>query len=260
MNIYGQDLIYNGTALSSLDTDFLLASLGDDTSDAMYERSISGGAITNDNYIKHYYGHIADDVLEFDVTITRCSGRLTKADAKMLTDWFFAYSEPKVLEVVPRDGDFGVHENVEFIGAFVSMNYDGEHDMITFHFENISAYAFTKVQTYTIDTSETLSYTITNIGSKTGEIVYPKITVTPAESGVLRITMGGTTTFSVQMTDNTPFIIDDRNMYLQDGSLYSFDNINNFNWPYLKDGENVWTFSGNAALTVETRYLVTTGF
>lgn len=263
MTIFGRDFTYDGVTLSSINDDYALVSIGtNDNDDVMYERAINSSNITDDNYIKHYYGHMADPVLEFDVTITRCSELpMTKADAKVLTDWLFAYSEPKVLSVEPRPGEFGAAEDIEFIGAFTSMHYEAGYSAITFHFENISAYAFTRIHTYNIDTGLSPLYTIENTGSKTGELIFPKITVNPQQSGALRITIGGLSTFSVVVTNGINFIIEDRNMYRPGGALYSFDNLNNFNWPYLTDGINVCTFGGaRCNLIIETRFLVTTGF
>lgn len=260
MAIYGSDFTYDGTSLSSIDDDYILVSFEENDSETMYKRTINQSNITNDNYIKYYYGHMADQPITLKLTISRCEDALTKQDAKVLTDWLFANSDPRVLFVTPRTGDFGVFENVDFIGAFTTMNYEANHNAISFTFENISGYAFTKPQTFTIDTGEESSLTITNSGSQAGEVIYPEISVEPNETGTLAIAVGGVSTFSVQMTEGEPFVIRDRNMYKPNGTLYSFENLNNFNWPYLNNGDNVWSFTGDANITVTTRFLVTTGY
>ena len=50
--------------------------------------------------------------------------------------------------------------------------------------------------------------------------------------------------------------------YKSNGDFYDFDTyLENFNWPYLKDGENNWVISGNyATVKVTTRWLVPLGY
>lgn len=260
MSIFGSDFTFNGTSLKSIDADYFLVAFDVETETTAHQRTINQSSITNDGYIKHYYGHMADTALTVDLTITRCSNEpITKADATALSNWLFATSEPKVMYVTPVTGESAMYENVDFIGSFTSMTYEEGHSAITFHFENISGYAFTKEQTNVI-AAGTESVTIVNNGSKTGEVIYPVVTIEPATSGTITITMGGLTTFSVEGTAGVEFTIRDRSMYLSNGQFYSFENLNNFNWPYLLDGENVWTITGNAKITVKARYLVTTGY
>jgi hypothetical protein len=260
-NMYAQDFNYDGTSLSSINSDFIVVAFEVNDPDPAHQRTINQSGITNDNYVKHYYGHIADTALSFDITIARCSeDHISKSDAQTLSDWLFAHSDPRVLYLVPRNGDHVMYENTDFIGSFTSMQFNGDHNALTFHFENISGYAFTKPQTYTIATLDNNGvYTITPNGSKTGEVVYPTILVRPNATGTLSITMRGTDQFLVDMTDGVNFYIRDCGLYREDGSLYSFDNLHSFNWPYLIDGENVWTFTGDATLEVTARYLITTG-
>lgn len=260
MAIHGKEFIYNGTPLSSFSDDYILVSF-EESDNTAHQRRINESAITNDNYIKHYYGHVAETPLEFDLTITRCQkDAMTRADAQTLSNWLFANSEPKELLIVPNPGENVMYEDVYFIGAFTEMRYEEMHSAITFHFVNISGYAFTKLYTYDIDTAVNSTFTIRNVGSRTGEIIYPEVTVIPAETGTLTIGMNGIDNFSVDMTDQTPFTIRDRSMCLGSGLVYSFDNLHNFNWPYIKDGNNVWVFSGNAHIQIKTRFLITTGF
>lgn len=258
--MYARDFNFDGTSLSSIDSDFIVVAFDVSDPDPSHQRTINQSDFTNENYVRHYYGHMANTALAFDITIARCSeDHISKADAKTLSDWLFTNSDPRVLYMTPRNGDHVMYENVDFIGSFTSMQFVGDYNAVAFHFENISGYAFTKPQTYTINTVSAPTYTITSGGSMAGETIYPTITVTPIASGTLTINMNNDRTFSVDMTRGTAFVIRDRSLYNLDGSLYSFDNLNNFNWPYLKDGDNVWVFTGQAQLEITTRYLVTTG-
>ena len=260
MSVFAGDFNYNGTALSSLSGGYMVVAL-DVGREAAHQRTINHSEITNDNYVQHYYGHVADTPLKLTVTIVKSGeGNFTRDDANAIADWLFRYSEPKVLYFTPCNGDNVMYENTDFIGAFTSMEYMDGNEGVTLVFENIGGYAFSKVQTTTIDTTLTESKTIKSAGNMAGEIVYPVVRVHPLATGVLTITMGGTDQFKVEMDNGVDFYVSDRNMYTSGGSLYSFEHLVNFNWPYLKDGDNVWTFSGDAQITVEARYPITTGY
>lgn len=261
MAIYGADFVYNGTSLKSIDEDYMLASF-DQSENVAHQRRINSSEITNDNYIQHYYGHVADTPLEFDLTITRCQEEITQEDAKKLSDWLFATSEPKVMYLVPGADDNAMYRGTDFIGAFTEMRYAEGNTAVTFHFMNISGYAFSKLQSIEVDMREADTIEIPMNGSMAGEIIYPVVRIAPVSSGTLDIIMQGGDTFSVDIQNGNNFVINDRNLFYEDGSLCSFDNLNNFNWPYLLNGNNVWTLSGSgvAIVTVETRHLVTTGY
>lgn len=261
MSVFAGDFTYDGTALSSLSGGYMVVAL-DVGREAAHQRTINHSEITNDNYVQHYYGHVADTPLKLSVTITKSADdeQFTRTDANAIADWLFHYSEPKVLYFTPCESDNVMYEDTDFIGAFTAMEYMDGNDGVTLNFECISGYAFSKVQTTTVDTSVNDAVTITSGGNMAGEIVYPVVRVHPLASGVLTIAMNGADEFQVEMDDGVDFYISDRNMFLTDGSLYSFENLVNFNWPYLKDGDNVWTFGGAAELTIEARYPITTGY
>lgn len=262
MSVYAKDFVYNGTSLRSVNRDYILVSF-DQSEDVAHQRRINSSELTNDNYITHYYGHVADTPLEFDITITKCEGKITKADAKELSDWLFETSEPKVMYLVPVDNTDEMYTGTDFIGSFTEMRYGENNETITFHFQNISGYAFSKLQSVEVDMRESYVVEIPVTGSTAGEVIYPVIRIAPVSSGELTITpIQSGVEFSIDVQTSNNIVINDRNLFYEDGTLCPFENLNNFNWPYLLNGNNMWILGGTASaiVTVETRFLVTTGY
>lgn len=237
-------------------------------------RTINHSSFSNDSYIQHYYGHVADQALNFDITIGHCErDRFTQDEVVALSGLFLDNSAPKTIRFIPEDADadpvYAMYYNVEYIGSFTSMSYTDvglTHKVgLTFHFENISAYAFSPEWSatathYSNNEEDTLLQMNNPYG--VGEIIYPQIEITPIEGGVLGIDCGQGDPFEVHMRYGSPFIIKDRSMYYKsNGNPYSFDNLENFNWPYLKDFYNGWVISGNSAVVkVTSRWLVPLGY
>ena len=273
MAIDAVDFSFNGQYMKTINSDYMIFDFNPSDETTALERTINHNSITNDSYIQHYYGHVADRPLSIDITIGRCEEDiLTRNDVNALSKWQMGESSPKVLQIIPSNDDLvndsAFYSNICYIGSFTSMTYTQlgttKRIGVTFHFENISPYGFTQEWSQTVDyMSESAAVLTMNNPYATGEIIWPTIEVTPRESGVLGIDCGQGNPFRVKMVYGTPFIIRDRCMYHKsNGSFYDFDTyLENFNWPYLKDGENNWVISGNyATVKVTSRWLVPLGY
>jgi hypothetical protein len=264
---------FNGTLLSQLDNAFILVDFSSsvvDASDEMLNGKINRSDFHHDSPITHYYDKVAGDVLKFSITISKSNGEmLTKSDVKKLTGWLLSPIEPKVCNFIPYEGaETPVYSDVDYIGNFTDFSYvemSQFHKMgITFSFENISQYAFTKEKEYSITSTGAggASLTIENSGTATGELVYPVIEVNPNADGVISIqNMSNSNIGALEMDvyKNDSFIISDRNMIRPDGSLYGFRNLHNLNWVALVDGENTIKLTGNCNIVIKTRFFENVG-
>lgn len=256
MAVSARDFTFNGKALSSFSTEYVLADFDETDSGVGVSRIFQQSNMTNDNSVVYFYDAVGSALLEFDISVCRLDGEdLTPANCKELSDWLMGEVVPRVCYFTGCDSESAVYDDTEFIGGFTTSNYTqigtSRRIAMTFHFTNISAFGFTPEYTFAVPA------TITNPGSKTGEPVYPVITITPTGTGTVTINNTDDTSvgaFSIGVQKGTKVIIDDRNLYEEDGDLYDFDNLNNFYWPALVDGTNHITVSGPATVTMKTRF------
>lgn len=273
MTIQAKDFTFNDISLSSFDTGYLLVSFDNSASNSgvsIINTSINHSELNYDSPIVSFYNRLPDDVLSFDISICRSDGQyLTKDNITELQDWLFAPKTPKVAYFTPYDNDTNaVYTDVDFIGMFSASSLEDIGQVnkfgISFTFVNISPYAFTQPYTYNIDnTSGVSAVEFYSAGTHVGEIIYPKITISPSETGILRLFNDYgiyDEPLSIKVTSGQTVIIKDRNLYLQDGSLYSFSNLNNFNWVAIRDGQNnIWGEDVFCAIQIETRYFENVG-
>lgn len=272
MTIQAKDFVFNGVSLSSFTTDYMLVSFdtsADENDVSIIQTSISHTDLSASSPIVHFYNRTPQDVLSFSISVCREDGQyLSQENVKELQEWLFAPKVPKVAYFLPYDDNSkAVYEDIEFIGTFASSSYEeiGQVNKagISFSFTNIAPYAFTQIYSYDIDSSSgSGSVKIENMGTHVGETIYPQITITPAEDGTVTITNSTDTSvepLSINVTANAPVIIKDRNLYLQDGSLYSFNNLNNFNWVAILDGMNEINVTGKCTVNIQTRFFENVG-
>lgn len=275
MTVQAKDFVFNKVSLSSFDTGYSLVSFDSSVSNSgmsIINTSINRSELNYDSPIVNFYNRLPNDVLSFDISICRSDGSyLTKENIRELQKWLFAPKTPKVAYFLPYDNDTNaVYADLEFIGLFSGSSYDDIGQVnkigITFTFVNISPYAFTKVYTYNIDyVSTAIDYVeFFSEGTHTGELIYPKITITPDESGTLWLCNNAEFyqgQFEINLTANQTVVIKDRNLYLEDGSLYSFDNLNNFNWLAVGDGANCFFINNGfkCKVQIEVRYFENVG-
>ena len=256
MAVCAHDFTFNGKALSSFDTEYLLIDIDETEDSPGISRAFQQSTLTNDNSVVYFYDAIGSALLEFDITICRKDGdNLTPANSKELSDWLMGQVIPREAYFTSCQGESAVYDDTRFIGGFTNSTYaqtgSNRRFAMTFHFTNISPFGFTAETTYNVPGA------IVNSGSVTGEPVYPVITIVPDGTGTVTInntddpSVGA---FSIEVTDGTTVIVNDRNLLTSGGQLYSFENLNTFYWPALVDGENHIEVTGPAMVTMTTRF------
>ena len=259
MAVFAKDFTFNNIALSSFSAEYCLVDFDDEDNSTALSRSFQQSSITNDNSVVYFYDAIGSALLEFDITICRKDDKdLTPANAKELSDWLMGEHIPRVAYFTSCDDEHAVYDDTDFIGGFTQSSYTQRGTTqkmgMTFHFQNISPYGFTKEVSVT--TSEG-TVTLENTGSRTGELIWPTITINPTAAGKVHINNlsdPSVGSFIINMKSDTPVIIEDRNVFTANGELYSFDNLDNFNWPALVDGENEILIYGAATVTITARF------
>lgn len=272
MTVQARDFVFNGVSLSSFSTDYLLVSFdtsADESNVSIIDTSVNHSDLNYNSPIVNFYNRLPSEVLSFDITICRSDGLcLEQENIRELQNWLFAPKSPKVAYFIPYDNDEynAVYNGVEFIGVFSSSSFEqiGQVNKIgiSFTFTNVSPYAFTPAKTYHIDAPNQVDFN--SLGSHVGEIIYPKITITPIATGTLKIVNQYGSfkddPLSINVTSGQTVIIKDRNLYLSDGSLYSFNNLNNYNWIDIIDGKNSIIASGvTCSIDIEIRYFENIG-
>ena len=256
MGVCAQDFTFNNKALSSFATAYALVDIDETDSSPGISRAFQQSSLTNDNSVVYFYDAIGSSLLEFDITVCRYDGEdLTPANCKELSDWLMGQVVPREAYFTACSGESAIYDGTYFVGGFTSSSYTqagtSRRFAMTFHFCNISPFGFTAETTYSVPG------TITNSGSVTGEPIYPVVTIVPSGTGTVTINNTDDTSvgaFSIEVEDGTTVIINDRNLFTSGGQLYSFENLNNFYWPALVDGENHIEVTGDATVTMTTRF------
>lgn len=266
MAVFANDFTFNGISLSSISQSYALVSFdnGSDSS-AIMNRSVERSEITYDRVLTDDYGAVDSNVMQFDITICNACDRtgesFTKDEIKKIIGWLTSPVEPKLLYFT-GDGT-EIYTGLQFIGRFTKAEYVGRggnyKDGIKAYFENVSPYAFTEEQTYTInsysDSNGVLD--ITNTGTATGKIVIPKITISVLDSGKITVNNTSDTSmdaFSFTGTQGDVITINNYNLFKADGTLFDFDKCDNLNFPVMLDGVNTFSVTGHCTVTITVRY------
>ncbi len=273
MAVQAKDFTFDGVSLSSIGADFVLVTMDSSPTEIdvdYFNEQVNRSDFNYDVPVTHFYNKYGSDVLKFEITIAHDSGKpLTAEDIIKLNKWLLAPKVPKVAYFTPYDEceNHSVYADVDYIGVFVGSKYSDIGNVkkiaVTYSFENISHYAFSKTitSTATATSSKPASITITGGGSS-GECAHPEIIITPKANGVVTIKNSAVDqdAFSVNVTNGVGIRISDYNIYyVSTGELYSFDNVNNLYFPILIDGKNTLTITGRADITVHTRFYVNVG-
>lgn len=274
MAVQAKDFTFDGVSLSDIGDDLILVTM--DTSptnidEDYFSERVNRSDFNYDTPITHFYNKYASDVLKFEITIAHSDGSLiTSEDVINLNRWLLAPKTPKVAYFTPYDNydEYSVYGDVDYIGVFVGSKYSSIGQVgkisVTYSFENISHYAFSKQETYNVSPrqSSDANVTITGGGSS-GEYSYPEIIITPMSDCTVTIKNNDVDqdAFSIDVEDGVEIIISDFNIRTIDsGALYSFDNVNNLYFPFLVDGDNHLTVTGNADVTFRVRFCVNVGY
>jgi len=271
MNNAIKDFTFNKTSLSSFENgEYIVASFEDSDSTDVLTLNVNHSDLSYDNPVAYYYDTAPSDVLTIKFSICRKDGEFIKQDEiRKLNSWLMAPTEPKVLSFTPCNSTTAVYYNVDFIGNFTafSLQHGGSEREIgvTYTFTNISSYAFTKQQEYTITATTSATKTITNTGTATGRVVFPEITIldSTADSETVTINNESDTSrdaFSINVLKGIPVTISDCNLFDKNGELYGLSCLNNFNWPVLVDGDNKITVTGACTVTIKVRYFENVGY
>ena len=273
MTVQAKDFMFNGVLLSSLNNDYKLVSFDtspSDTSVNFMDNKVEMSDINYNSPVVHFYNSTAKNTLEFDIMISKQSGEyLTQSDIYELSSWLTSPVSPKVLSFVKylKDDGTAVYDDLEYIGVFNKAEYSEMGQVqkmgIGFTFTNISAFAFTKEKTTTIDCSSgSGNATISSEGTNNGLPVFPTITINPLETGTVTIINNSITDdigFGVNVRNGENVIINNFNVYNEDGSLYSFDNLTSLKFPYLIDGDNEIQIQGNCICNITYRFYANVG-
>ena len=261
--IYAQDFTYDGIALSSISTDYIVAGFDDYEGEAnILSRSVNRSDITYDQPLTYDYGAVDSDVYTFELTILKKSGEgLTKSNVRDLVGWLMSPVVPKWLTFDGCGGE--VYDGLCYMGRFTSVVYAGSSGSVkyglTFKFESISPYAFSVEHTYVAQPNTTI--TINNTGTAVGKTILPKITIEPTATGIVTINNldDDIEAFSIDVTANQTVIVENHYCKLANGSIYPFTNLNNYNWVTIKDGENRIVVTGDATVTFQMRFFEAIG-
>lgn len=272
MAVFAKDFTFDGVTLSSKSSSYALVSFdGVEDSSTIFSRSVKRSDITYNSVITHDYGAIDSDVMKFSITICKACADMgesfTQAETRDIIGWLTSPTEPKHLFFTGRTGK-EMYTGLHFFGRFVSGEYAqhsaDDKDGIKLSFENISPYAFTDEYVYTIksysDSNGVLS--IENVGTKTGKIIAPYITITPHLTETITINNASDTSmdaFSIKVTKDTPVIISDYNIYDSNGNLYDLANCNNLYFPVMMDGTNLFSITGYCDIEIKVRYFENIG-
>ena len=273
MTVQAKDFMFNGVLLSSLNDDYKLVSFDtspSDTSVGFMDNKVEMSDINYNSPVAHFYHSTAKDTLQFDIMISKKSGEyLTQAEVRELSGWLTSPISPKVLSFVKYTKDDGtaVYEDIDYIGVFNKAEYSEMGQVqkmgIGFSFTNISPFAFTKEREVNIDnTVQDNTITISSEGTTTGLPVYPIIEIMPTEDGTITITNltnENDNGFGVNVKNGEKIIIKDFNMFLNNGDLYSFDNLISLKFPYLIDGDNEIQVQGRCTCKFIYRFLENIG-
>lgn len=273
MTVQAKDFMFNGVLLSSLNSDYELVSFDtspSDTSVNFMDNKVDMSDINYNSPTVHFYNSTAKDTLKFDIMISKRSGEyLTQSEIFELSSWLTSPVSPKVLSFVihAKDDGTAVYEDLEYIGVFNEAEYSEMGQVqkmgIGFTFTNMSAFAFTKEKTVNIDSSSVdKTVTIASEGTRTGLPIYPIITINPKETGTVVITNKSNPNdigFGINVRNNEKVIINNFNVYKEDGSLYSFDNLTSLRFPYLIDGNNEIQIQGKCICDITYRFYANIG-
>ena len=255
--VFATDFTYDDISLSSFG-EYIVAGFDDAGGDeSLLSRSVNRSDITYDQPLTYDYGCVDEDVYSFELTILKRSGEgFTQGEVRNLVGWLASPVTPRWLTFAGCTDE--IYDEVYYKGRFVAANYEGGTSSnkagITFTFENVSPYAFTQEYKYTIDGGKTL--VINNLGTKVGKTVLPKITIVPSGTGIVTIdnTDDNTDPFSIFVVGNQNVIVEDHNCMLENGDIYPFSNLNNYNWVTLKDGINHITVTGDCKIIIQVRF------
>lgn len=261
-NMYARNFVYNGTSLSSLDSNYLVAAFESDAEDEfnMVSRSVGRSDIRYDQPLTYDYGAIDEDVLTFDVNIIKNSDDpITRSEMRQLVSWLMSPVVPQWANFTGCNDDY--FNDLYFKGRFVSARSRniGESRKIaaTFTFENIAPYAFTEEYTYILTTSNgEAATTIENYGTYVGKTVLPQITIHANSTGNVTIRNSADSSqdaFSIYLLTGQEVTVRDHNCF-NGSALFPFENLNNYNWPIIKDGNNPILVTGDATVTIKTRF------
>lgn len=281
MEVQASDFYYNGTSLSSLG-DFALVSFDTSASNSdvtMMSMDINRSSLTYNSPISHYYNKVASDVLKWSITIIHKENvYLSQSDVRTLTGWLMSPVKPCVAYFVPCSdrSNMVAYRDIDYIGVFNSWSYteiaQNQKIGITFYFENISPYAFTKEQTYTCTANTNNNGTVTiDSVHYTGQEILPTITL--ETSNYATVTLNNDSDYSrealsINANPSKTIVISNYNLFDSNNNLLDFDDyLNNFNWVKLIDGQNVLTMtvrseqSGtvSATATITVRFLTNVG-
>lgn len=272
MSIFAKDFTFNGTSLSEKNDYYALVSFDSDfNTSTIFSRSISKGKLTYDRVITNNYAALDSDVIKFDLTICKAceeAGKgFTQNEVRELIGWLTSPTEPKELYFTGIDGD-EVYVNAHYFGRFVKGEYveqgNADKQAVTFYFENTSAYAFTKEYEYEIISTNSSNgvLEIVNTGSSVSIPIVPRILIAPTETGIVTINNTNDSSmeaFSLNVTTGKNIIIENNNLFNEDGSLMDYSQCNNLNMPILLDGSNTISVTGAAVVTIKARYLINLG-
>lgn len=273
MTVQAKDFMFNGVLLSSLNNDYELVSFDtspSDTSVGFMDNKVEMSDINYNSPIVHFYHSTAKDTLQFDIMISKRNGKyLTQSEIRELSGWLTSPISPKVLSFVKykRDDGTAVYEDLEYIGVFNKAEYSEMGQVqkmgVGFSFTNISTFAFTKESEVNVNnTLEDKTIIISSDGTRTGLPIYPIITIDPKETGTVVITNKSNPNdigFGINVRNNEKVIINNFNVYKEDGSLYSFDNLTSLRFPYLIDGDNEIQIQGKCICDITYRFYANIG-
>ena len=292
---YARDFTYDNRTLLSIDPNLIVVSF-DSTSttseNEIVSRNVLRSDITYDDVLTYDYGAVDNSVYKLKLTIARMDGDvLSQSLVRTLVSWLISPTEPKWL-TFNRGGcaSAAMYDGVEFKGRFNRVTYDMSTGYnkyaISFEFENISPFGFTRQYAWEFDLqNSSSSATLSPVGTNVGKLVTPAILITsdsstggaelPDDIDNLEFTRGEGQIISIHNLDgNTaPFLIqcpqdvtiavigdncyyynDDPAFDVRNMSLYNFSNLVNFNFPRMvSGGVNRFVFEGTGNIIIVSR-------
>lgn len=262
MAIYGKSFIFNGQ--SSDMYNIILASFRlPDTFEMGLSRSLITGEMNKYRTSRNYNGWKYSDVLQFEFSIIKdpCKTNditFSRKEVRDINRWLLGSDIPSVLSFADDDD-----EPVEYICNITNVEDDlaqGKIAELRYSVECNSPYAYTPVQTFVYDVSDSLTFDLNCDSDEVNGYVYPIITINPKSSGVVIVTNNEENRcISIDAKRSLPIHINCQlQQFYDDIGLLDFSDLgledeSDIYIPRLKSGNNIFSVTGNCTIKFSFR-------
>jgi phage-related protein len=258
MSVHALSFTYNG--LNSL-YDFGLILAGTDSESQGISYTATKSELSTYRPRTTLHNKRFADVMQFDLCVMKCDGReLTQTQARKIVSWITSPSGYLPLTVQDfKDTDY--HHGIVYFATCTGYTplrprHPSEIVGYTFHFECNAPYGYSEKRIVEIDTDISDTYEIQVSSDIMGEPIYPKIHITPSESGILTFSNSAFPgeIFTLNVISGNFVQIDGETGIISDfAAVIDYDNDTNLAWLKLADGLNTITITGSCTGEISYR-------